>query len=47
MKTIYKKWLLASNVRSEKFPKVVSIMLVLFFLVFGSASMLFLLHTPG
>ncbi len=43
MKTIYNRLRAIRDVSSEDFPKGLSLLLVLFFLVFGAASLLLLL----
>jgi len=45
MKTIYERIRAVGNVYSEHFPEGLSILLVLFFLVFGSLSLFMLLHS--
>ena len=43
MKTIYKRILAVRNVASEDFPQGLSIVMMIFFILFGAASMLMLL----
>jgi hypothetical protein len=43
MKTIYKRILAVRDVTSDEFPQGLSIVLMIFFLLFGAASMFFLL----
>ena len=47
MKTMYERLRAVKNIYSDKFPQGLSILLVLFFLIFGSVSLLVLLHTQG
>lgn len=46
MKTIYKRIRAVKNVSSEHFPEALSLLLVVFFIVFGSLSLYILLHSP-
>ena len=46
MKTIYERIRAVKNVYSEHFPEGLSILLILFFIVFGTISLLILLHSP-
>jgi hypothetical protein len=43
MKAFYKRILAVRNVSSDEFPQALSILLVIFFLIFGTASMFLLL----
>jgi hypothetical protein len=43
MKTLYKRILAVRNVSSEDFPQGLSILLMIFFLLFGTASLFLLL----
>jgi hypothetical protein len=43
MKTLYKRILAVRNVSSEEFPQGLSIVMIIFFLLFGAASMFLLL----
>lgn len=46
MKTIYERIRAVRDVYSEHFPQGLSILLMLFFLVFGAVSLYFLIHSP-
>ena len=46
MKTIYQRIRAVKNVSSEHFPQGLSIVLMLFFLVFGAISLYFLINSP-
>jgi len=46
MKTIYERIRAVKDITSEHFPQGLSILLMLFFLVFGSISLYFLIHSP-
>jgi hypothetical protein len=43
MKTLYKRILAVRNVSSEEFPQGLALVMIIFFLVFGTASMFLLL----
>jgi hypothetical protein len=43
MKTLYKRILAVRNVSSEDFPQGLSLLMLIFFLLFGTASMFLLL----
>jgi len=45
MKTIYERIRAVRNIYSEHFPEGLSILLVLFFIVFGTLSLYVLLHS--
>jgi len=47
MKTMYERLRSIQNFYSEKFPQGLSLALILFFIVFGAASLFMLLNTPG
>jgi hypothetical protein len=45
MKTIYERIRAVKNVYSEHFPEGLSILLLLFFIIFGTLSLYILLHS--
>jgi hypothetical protein len=47
MKTMYERLRAVKDVYSDKFPQGLSLLMMLFFIVFGAASMFFLLNAPG
>jgi hypothetical protein len=47
MKTLYERIRAVSNFYSEYYPQGLSILLMVFFLVFGAVSLFFLLQSPA
>lgn len=47
MKKVYENISAVKNVYSEKFPQALSILLILFFVVFGTASLFLLINIPA
>jgi hypothetical protein len=48
MKTMYERLRALGNVYSDKFPQGISFVLIVFFILFGTASLvMLLLNTPG
>ena len=46
MKAIYERLRAVGNFNSDDFPKILSFMLMAFFLIFGSLSLFILLQSP-
>jgi|GEM_PF-2405534 len=46
MKAIYERFRAVGNFNSDDFPKVLSFVLMAFFLIFGSVSLYILLQSP-
>ena len=47
MKTMYENLRAIKDFKSDKFPQGLNILLMLFFIVFGAASLFLLLNSPG